>query len=232
MAPGGQARVEVAYELCRTGGDGGAAGDGQDGGHGPSFWEPVVPERTGTPDGSGWKCGVRRRSWPSPRLFRGTSRGSTGLRGNSPGVPNRARGLGHAESGTPNSRSESGIRSRDAGARSWRTRSPRRVRGRGEFGRKKETRGGSERGDQAAERQEALETRARSTWRRRVRSSRMFMPSIVTAAADDRQEEGDRVSYSGPSPFAPDGRRPLYGWGIRRAFRTRANGMDPGTTAR
>jgi hypothetical protein len=34
----------------------------------------------------------------------------------------------------------------------------------------------------------------------------MFMPLIVTAAVDDRQEEVDRVSYRGPSPFTPDGR--------------------------
>jgi hypothetical protein len=46
--------------------------------------------------------------------------------------------------------------------------------------------------DQAAARQEALETRARSTWRRRVRSSRIFMPSIVAAARDDSQGKPDR----------------------------------------
>jgi hypothetical protein len=41
--------------------------------------------------------------------------------------------------------------------------------------------------DQAAKQQEALETRARATWRRRVRSSRIFMSTIVAAGAEKRQ---------------------------------------------
>lgn len=98
---------------------------------------------------------------------------------------------GHAELllrnvlGTPNSRGCAGA-PREARASQG-------VCGRGEFRRgKANTRGGSRGGDQAAARQEALETRARSTWRRRVRSSRIFMPSIVTAVVDDRQGEPDR----------------------------------------
>ncbi|GHF22468.1 hypothetical protein GCM10018772_55090 [Streptomyces fumanus] len=55
-------------------------------------------------------------------------------------------------------------------------------------------------GDQAAERQQALETRARSTWRRRVRSSRVVMRSIVTAAVDNRQGEAGRSRIPDPVP--------------------------------
>ncbi|WP_189922374.1 hypothetical protein [Streptomyces asoensis] len=64
--------------------------------------------------------------------------------------------------------------------------------GAADSGREKEKRGGSRGSDQAAAQQEALETRARSTWRRRVRSSRIFMSSIVAAARDGSQGKPDR----------------------------------------
>lgn len=90
-------------------------------------------------------------------------------------------------------------------------------------------------GDQAAARQEALETRARSTWRRRVRSSRIFMPSMVTAADDDRQEEPDRSRIADHRISRRGVRETSERVGNRRAFRIRANGkagMRQGRRAR
>lgn len=88
-------------------------------------------------------------------------------------------------SGTPNTRGRNGPGIRDRRAPAPAT--ARRACGAGVTRRNRGIRPA-----QAAGQQEALETRARSTWRRRVRSSRIVMSSIVAAAGEDGQGKPDR----------------------------------------